>query len=90
MNCYTGVQSANPKKASKFPFAHIEHYHNIRNLLYHQDNQLWLFRMNQLEGYARLAVDLLKSYLEVDLSKQFKRSKAIVGDITVGNIRTML
>ena len=85
-----GVQNANSKKASKFFFAHIEHYHNIRNLLYHQGNQAMAVPMNQLEGYAKLAVDLLKTYLEVDLSKKLKRPAAMAGEITVDNIRAML
>lgn len=63
-----GIQSANPQKASKIKFSHIEHYHNLRNALYHQGNQVTAVPMNQLEGYARLAVELLHEYLEVDLS----------------------
>lgn len=69
-----GVQSANPKKASTVNFAYIEHYHNLRNTLYHQGNQVTAVPMHQLEGYAKLAVNLLKTYLEVDLSKQLKLS----------------
>jgi len=69
-----GVQSANPKKASSINFSHIEHYHNLRNTLYHQGNQVATVPMNQLDGYARLAVNLLKIYLEVDLSKKLKSS----------------
>jgi hypothetical protein len=67
-----GVQSANPKNASGINFAYIEHYHNLRNTLYHQGNQVTAVPMHQLEGYARLAVDALKTYLDVDLSKKLK------------------
>ena len=67
-----GVQGANPKKASAVNFAYIEHYHNLRNTLYHQGNQVTAVPMQQLEGYARLAVNVLKAYLEVDLSKKLK------------------
>ncbi len=67
-----GVQNANPKKASAVNFPYIEHYHNLRNALYHQGNQVTAVPMNQLEGYAKLAVNLLKTYLEVDLSKKLK------------------
>jgi len=67
-----GVESSNPQKATKFVFAHIEHYHNLRNMLYHQGNQAMAVPINQLEGYARLAVNLLQEYLEVDLSENLK------------------
>ena len=67
-----GIQSANPQKASKITFSHIEHYHSLRNTLYHQGNQVTAVPMNQLEGYAKLAVGLLQEYLEVDLSENLK------------------
>lgn len=63
-----GIQGSNPKKAANFNFAHIEHYHDLRNMLYHQGNQVTAVTMAQLEGYAKLAVDLLREYLAVDLS----------------------
>lgn len=63
-----GIQESNPKKASKFNFAHIEHYHNLRNTLYHQGNTVATVRDDQLRGYATLAVELLREYLDVDLS----------------------
>ncbi len=65
-----GIQNAGPKKATKFNFAHIEHYHNLRNTLYHQGNQVTAVPMNQLRGYAELAVALLQEYLDVDLSPE--------------------
>ena len=68
-----GVQSSEPQRASSINFAHIEHYHNLRNTLYHQGNQVTTIPMSQLEGYAKLAVTLLKTYLEVDLSRNLKR-----------------
>jgi hypothetical protein len=66
------VQNANPKKATAVNFAYIEHYHNLRNTLYHQGNQVTAVPMHQLEGYARLAVNVIKTYLDVDLSKKLK------------------
>jgi hypothetical protein len=68
-----GVQSANPKKASVINFAYIEHYHNLRNTLYHQGNQVTAVPLNQLDGYAKLAVNLLREYLDVNLSPKLKR-----------------
>ena len=52
-----------------FNFAHIEHYHALRNTLYHQGNQVIAVPIKQLEGYAKLAVELLNEYLEIDLSE---------------------
>lgn len=65
-----GIQNANPQKAAKFNFAHIEHYHNLRNMLYHPGNQVKAVSLMQLKGYAALAVELLREYLEVDLSAE--------------------
>jgi len=85
-----GVQNANPKKASAVNFAYIEHYHNLRNTLYHQGNQVTAVPMHQLEGYTRLAVNILKIYLEVDLSKKLKRPAAMAGEVNIDDIRAML
>lgn len=63
------VQNSNPKKASEFNFAHIEHFHDLRNTLYHQGNRVTTVPTNQLEEYARLAVTLLKEYLEVEIDE---------------------
>jgi hypothetical protein len=77
-----GVQSANPKKAAGINFAYIEHYHNLRNTLYHQGNQVTAVPMHQLEGYAKIAVNLLREYLDVNLSSKLKppSSVGILGD----------
>src|SRR5688500_1887389 len=56
------VRKSGPKKASDIHFSHIEHYHNLRNMLYHQGNQVTAVPMTQLEGYATLAVNLLREY----------------------------
>jgi hypothetical protein len=65
-----GVKDSSPKKASNINFAHIEHYHDLRNTLYHQGNQVMAVTMQQLDGYAKLAVELLRQYLDVDLSEE--------------------
>jgi hypothetical protein len=80
------VQNANPKKAATINFAYIEHYHNLRNTLYHQGNQVAAVPMNQLDGYAKLAVNLLREYLDVNLSSKLKRppSAGSVGTNTQG------
>ena len=66
----SGVQNANSQLASKFNFAYLAYYHNLRNTLYHQGNHVTTIPMNQLAGYAKLAVDMLREYLEVDLSEK--------------------
>ena len=63
-----GVQNANPRKASSQNFPYVEYYHNLRNTLYHQGNRVTAVPIYQVEGYAKLAVDLLQEYLDVDLS----------------------
>ena len=70
-----GIKNSNPQKASRFNFSYLEHYHNLRNTLYHQGNQVTAVPMTQLEGYARLAVELLREYLDVDLSAKLNHSK---------------
>ncbi|MFH2102156.1 MAG: hypothetical protein ABIJ39_02210 [Chloroflexota bacterium] len=77
-----GVQAANPKKSAKFIFSHIEHYHDIRNTLYHQGNQVMTVPMEQLEGYAAMAVNLLREYLDIDLSDRLlpPKPKVNTGD----------
>lgn len=65
-----GVQNSNTKKASGLNFAYIEYYHNLRNTLYHQGNQVTAVPIHQVEGYAKLAVELLREYLDIDLSEK--------------------
>ncbi len=72
-----GVQSSNPKKASGLNFDYIEYYHNLRNTLYHQGNQVTAVSIYQLEGYAKLAADLLSAYLDVDLSSKLTPPESI-------------
>lgn len=72
-----GIQNADPEKAVSFNFAYLEHYHNLRNTLYHQGNQVTAVPMHQLEGYAKLAVSLLREYLDVNLSSKLKRPPSI-------------
>jgi hypothetical protein len=77
-----GIQNSNPKKAAHFNFAHVEHYHNLRNTLYHQGNQVTAVPMVQLKGYAELAVELLREYLDIDLSPELILPEP---EIPVGN-----
>jgi hypothetical protein len=78
-----GVQNSNPKKASGLNFAYIEYYHNLRNTLYHQGNQVTTIPMHQLVGYVNLAVELLHAYLEVDLSTDLESPKVDSGNDAV-------
>jgi hypothetical protein len=67
-----GVKNSNPTKAANVNFGYVEHYHNLRDTLYHEGNQVTAVPRQQLEGYARLAVELLREYLEVDVSENLK------------------
>lgn len=78
-----GIQTSNPEKASKFNFAHIVHYHRLRNTLYHEGSQVAAVPMHQLEGYAKLAVSLLREYLDVNLSQKLKRPSSM-GSVPAG------
>lgn len=64
-----GIEASDPNRAAIFNFAHIEYYHNFRNVLYHQGNQVIAVQLEQLRGYANLAVNLLREYLDVDLTE---------------------
>lgn len=75
------IQNSAPEKAPNILFSHIEHYHNLRNMLYHQGNQVTAVPMSQLEGYAKLAVDLLREYLDIDLSVNLKPPEPIKQDV---------
>lgn len=83
------VQNANTKKASDINFSYIEHYHNLRNTLYHQGNQVTAVPMHQLEGYASLAVKVLKTYLDVDLSKKLKQSASSASSARTDRIKML-
>lgn len=74
------IQNSDPEKASNIQFSHIDHYHNLRNMLYHQGNQVTAVPMSQLEGYAKLAVNLLREYLDIDLSANLKPPEPIKQD----------
>ncbi len=64
-----GIKASDPNRAEGIDFAHIEYYHNFRNVLYHQGNQVIAVPLEQLRAYANLAVDLLHEYLDIDLSE---------------------
>lgn len=73
-----GVQNANPKKAEGINFSYIEYYHNLRNTLYHQGNQVTAVPIHQVEGYAKLAVDVLREYLEIDFSEKLTPPEPVI------------
>ena len=77
-----GVQNSNPKKAAGLNFPYVEYYHNLRNTLYHQGNQVTTVSIDQIEGYAKLAVDLLREYLDIDLSSKLTPPEPVKIDDT--------
>lgn len=62
-----GVKAAAPSRLSQFNLAHIQFYHDLRNRLYHQGNGITI-PTEKAKGYAKLAVDMLKTLLDVDLT----------------------
>jgi hypothetical protein len=66
-----GVELARPDIAKKYNLAHIQFYHEKRNQLYHEGNGITV-DVHKTENYARVAIDLLREFLDVDLSHLLK------------------
>lgn len=67
-----GVGKAANEKLKDFNLSHIQFYHDLRNKLYHQGNGITIPREN-VYAYAKLATDLLKILLDVDLSEYLQQ-----------------
>ena len=61
-----GVKAATPTRLRGCNLTHVEFYHHLRNTLYHQGNGITV-PLEHARGYARLALDLLKALLDVEL-----------------------
>lgn len=64
-----GVARAADMKVSAIALDHVRYYHGLRNRLYHEGDGITV-PVRQVQGYARVAADLLKTLLDVDLSDQ--------------------
>jgi len=62
-----GVKKAAGNRLDNIDLTHIQFYHDLRNKLYHQGNGITV-PADKVKGYASIAVECLKSLLEVDLS----------------------
>jgi uncharacterized protein DUF4268 len=66
-----GIERAAGKRLQGIDLARVQYYHGVRNTLYHEAGGITVSN-NQLQGYAELAVELLKRLLDVDLSDELK------------------
>jgi hypothetical protein len=64
-----GIREAIPERVEHINLEHVLYYHEIRNTLYHQGNTVAAVRIDQLNNYAILAVELLRELLGVDLTE---------------------
>lgn len=62
-----GIKKAAGNRLSNIDLTHIQFYHDLRNKLYHQGNGITI-PTEKANGYALLAVECLKSLLDVDLN----------------------
>jgi hypothetical protein len=70
------IKIAAKERVKGINFSHIEHYHKIRNTLYHTG--LTTIRIEDSFEYANLAVKLLNRLLNVDLSEKFEQPKIAI------------
>ena len=61
-----GVLRAAGSRLANYNLHHVEFYHDLRNKLYHQGNGITV-PTEKAQEYARIAVSLLKTLLDVDL-----------------------
>jgi hypothetical protein len=69
-----GTDRASGPRLKKLNLSHVQFYHDLRNTLYHQGNGITV-PVEKAQGYAQLAVDLLRVLLDVDLSDELHRPK---------------
>jgi hypothetical protein len=67
-----GVEKASGSRLVHFNLSHVHFYHDIRNKLYHDGVGITV-PVSETQAYAKLAVDLLKTLLEVDLSDELNK-----------------
>jgi hypothetical protein len=67
-----GIETAASDRLKGINLARVEYYHGVRNKLYHEGSGITV-GAKQVQEYARLAVDLLKALLEVDLTPELNK-----------------
>lgn len=65
-----GVGKAAGNKLNNINLSHIQYYHDLRNKLYHEGNGITVPPEN-INAYAKIAVELLKALLGVDLTDEY-------------------
>jgi hypothetical protein len=71
-NLVNGVRDAAEARVTATNLSHIEFYHDLRNKLYHQGNGITI-PTDKVQEYAKLAVELLRILLDVDLSNDLAK-----------------
>ena len=67
-----GIREVAQQRLNGFDLDHIQHYHRVRNQLYHQWNDTSV-QADTVYEYAELAVGLLERLLKVDLKDELTR-----------------
>ncbi len=74
------LKEAFPGYSNQIDLDHVQFYHGIRNTLYHEGSTVATVSLSQLQGYAKLAVQMLQVYLKVDLSTNLNPPESVKQD----------
>ena len=74
-----GLKEAAGDRLAGIELTHVQFYHNLRNKLYHQGNGITI-PVDKANGYASIAVELLRRLLSVDLQQEIDRPHRVVVD----------
>lgn len=72
------LKEAFPESSKLIDLDHVQFYHGIRNTLYHEGSTVATVSQSQLQGYAKLAVQMLNVYLKVDLSEKLMPPEPVI------------
>jgi hypothetical protein len=67
-----GVEKAGGSRLASFNLSHVHFYHDTRNKLYHDGVGITV-PVSETQAYAKLAVDLLRTLLDVDLVAELNK-----------------
>lgn len=80
-----GLKEAAGDRLAGIELTHVQFYHNLRNKLYHQGNGITI-PVDKANGYASIAVELLRRLLSVDLQQEIDRPHKVVADEFDGGV----
>jgi hypothetical protein len=66
-----GIRETAGERLGGIDLSHVRYYHDLRNRLYHEGNGITV-PTEKAKGYARLAVAILRSLLDVDLQSELE------------------